>query len=182
MSRAIHGFVCLSLILAGISFLASATAQEPGLPKPGPEHARLKALEGTWDAVTTMSDGKKSKGEMSYRMECGGLWLASDFKGELAGEKFHGKGFDGYDPAKKKYVAVWVDTMLTTPLFMEGTYDPATKAMTHIGEGPGPDGKTSKMKCVTKTPDNDHQTFEMYMPGPDGKEMKMMTIEYTRRK
>ena len=46
----------------------------------------------------------------------------------------------------------------------------------------GPDGKPMKMKMVTKTIDDDHETFEMYMIGPDGKEMKGMTIEYTRRK
>ena len=182
MSRLIPCLVGLASILVIGSFAAMGHAQEPGQPKPGPEHARLKSLEGTWDAVSIMPDGKKTKGEMTFKMECGGLWLASDFKGELEGTKFHGKGFDGYDPAKKKYVAVWVDTMITSPLIMEGTYDPAKKAMTHTGETPGPDGKMAKIKCVTTTPDNDHQTFEMFMAGPDGKDMKMMTIEYTRRK
>jgi hypothetical protein len=161
-----------------------ATAQEssPPPPTPGPEHARLKKMEGTWDAVMTDGEGKKSKGEMNYKMECGGLWLTSDYKGEHDGKPFHGKGFDSYDPTKKKYVGVWIDNMITSPLQIEGTYDEKTKISTCYGECAGPDGKPMKMKLVTKTIDDDHETFEMYMIGPDGKEMKGATIEYTRRK
>jgi uncharacterized protein DUF1579 len=161
---------------------AQQEQQHPPAPKPGPEHAEMKKLEGTWDTVTTMADGKTSKGEATYKMECGGLWLTSDFKGDFQGAAFQGKGMDSYDPAKKKYVAVWVDSMMTAPLIMEGTHDKSTKTTTMSGEAPGPDGKPMKMKGVTKFTDDDHMTFEMYMPGPDGKEAKMMTIVYTRRK
>lgn len=176
MSRTIPFALSLSLMVA------VACAQQQPTPKPGPEHSHLKSLEGTWDAVITSADGKKSKGEAVYTMECGGLWLASDFKGEVEGTKFHGKGLDGYDPLKKKYVAVWVDSMITVPLVIEGTRDEATKTTTQTCECPGPDGKLMKMKMITKMPDNNHQTFEMYMIGADGKETKSMTIDYTRRK
>ena len=54
--------------------------------------------------------------------------------------------------------------------------------MTMTGEAPGPDGKPAKHKLVTHSPDNDHQTFTMYMIGADGQENKVMTIEYTRKK
>jgi hypothetical protein len=171
----------------GVTLLAlvgSALAQQssPPAPTPGPEHARLKKMEGTWDAVMTEPDGKKTKGEMTYKMECGGLWLCSDFKGEHQGKPFHGKGLDSYDPGTKKFVGVWVDSWLTSPLKVEGTYDEKTKIATSTGECNGPDGKPMKMKMVTKTIDDDHETFEMYMIGPDGKETKGATIEYTRRK
>jgi hypothetical protein len=174
----------LLAVAIAISFTVNSAAQDqpPPSPKPGPEHAELKKLEGTWDAAVTLQDGKKSKAEATYKMECGGLWLASDFKGEFDGKPFHGKGLDTYDAAKKKYVAVWVDSMMTAPLIMEGTHDESTKTTTQIGECPGPDGKPMKMKGVTKDIDNDHMTFEMYTIGPDGKETKMMTIAYTRRK
>ena len=32
-------------------------------------------MEGTWDALLHEQDGKKTKGEMTYKMECAGLWL-----------------------------------------------------------------------------------------------------------
>ena len=158
-------------------------AGPPPSPKPGPEHAKLKELEGNWDAVVTSHmDGKKSKGEASYKMECGGLWLTSDFKGQMEGQPFHGKGFDSYDATKKKHIGVWVDSMMTVPLVMEGTRDAATKTTTCTGECPGPDGKLMKVKAVTKEISANQHTFEMYMVAADGKETKTMTIEYTRRK
>jgi len=179
VSRTLAIAIGFHLLLA----VGVATAQQSSPPPtPGAEHARLKKLEGTWDAVMTEQDGKKSKGEMIYKMECGGLWLASDYKGVHAGKPFHGKGLDSYDPATKKYVGIWVDSMITSPLRVEGTYDEKTKTSTCTGECQGPDGKPMKMKMVTKTIDDDHETFEMFMIGPDGKEMKGATIEYTRRK
>jgi Protein of unknown function (DUF1579) len=174
----------LLALAAVVSFSVSALAQQspPSAPTPGPEHARLKKKEGTWDATCTEQDGKKTKGLMTYKMECGGLWLASDFKGEHMGKPFQGKGFDTYDPASKKYIGVWVDSWITSPLRLEGTYDEKTQTSTSTGECNGPDGKPMKMKMVSKHIDDDHETFEMFMIGPDGKEQKGMTIEYARRK
>jgi hypothetical protein len=182
MSRTIPFALCLNILLAAGLASAQQEQQHPPAPKPGPEHAHLNTLEGTWDALVTTSDGKKSKAEATYKMECAGLWIASDFKGEFEGKPFQGKGLDGYDPAKKKYVGVWVDSMITTPLFMEGSRDESSKTTTMTGECPGPDGKPMKMKAVTKEIDKDHMTFEMFMVGPDGKDTKAMTINSTRRK
>lgn len=181
MSRRLTMSLAVTLAISLGSVLAQE-ASPPPLPQPGPEHARLKKMEGIWDAVVTEQDGKKSKGEFVYKMECGGLWLCSDFKGQFAGQPFHGKGMDSYDPATKKYVGVWVDSYMTSPLRYEGTYDEKTKTATSIGECNGPDGKPMKARMVTKTIDDDHETFEMYITGPDGKETKVSTIEYTRRK
>jgi hypothetical protein len=182
MSRA--SLLSLSLIV----FAAAAQAQQEKKQEeftpaqPGPEHSHLKAQEGTWDCVVTGPDGKKTKAVSVNKMELGGLWLVSDFKGEMDGKPFQGKGLDTYDAAKKKYIGIWVDSMMTQPMIFEGTRDPATKTQTSLGECTGPDGKPMKMKGVTKEIDRDHTVFEMYNIGADGKEMKMMTIEYTRRK
>lgn len=173
---------CQLLLALGTVAVQDQKPLTPAAPTPGPEHARLKKMEGIWDAVMTEADGKKTKGEMIYKMECGGLWLASDFKSTHMGQPFHGKGLDSYDAAKKKYVGVWVDSFLTTPLIVEGTYDDKTKTSTSTGEASGPDGKPMKMKMITRHTDDDHETFEMYMVGPDGKETKGAVIEYTRRK
>ncbi|HEX5102276.1 MAG TPA: DUF1579 domain-containing protein [Pirellulaceae bacterium] len=152
------------------------------MPKPGPEHAYLKAMEGVWDAEMVTPDGNKSAGTMTYKMQVGGLWLTSDYKGEFAGAEFTGKGLDSYDAKKKKYVGVWVDSMITSPLIMEGDMDEKTHTLTMNTEGPGPDGKPQKMKMVTKMPDKDHMNFEMFMTGADGKETSGFKINYTRKK
>jgi len=151
------------------------------LPAPGPEHEALKRLEGEWIATVRMGD-QETPGTMTLKMECGGLWLVSDFRSEFGGQKFQGRGMDGYDPVKKKYVSVWVDSMSTRPILFEGDFDKQKKTMTMTGEGPGPDGKPAKYRNTTHTPDDNHQTFIMYVTGTDGKETKMMTIEYVRKK
>lgn len=176
MSSVIRWCAVLSVSLV---FVASAFAQES--PKPGPEHQKLKELEGTWDTVMKFGD-TESKGTVVYKMEVGGLWLTSDFQGEFAGEKFSGKGLDSYDAGKKKYVSVWVDSMITSPLVTEGTYDKDGKVLTMTGEGPGPDGKPMKLKMTTEHKDKNSMLFTMFGPGPDGKEAAMFSITYKRRK
>jgi len=168
-----------SLILALAVSSTSVFGQNPVAP--GPEHEVLKRIEGTWSAKIKMGDDESS-GTATYKMVCGGLWLSSDFQGEFFGQPFSGRGMDTFDPEKKKYVSVWVDSMSARPLLMEGTYDKEKKTLTMTGEAPGPDGKLARHKLVTQMPDNDHQTFTMYIVGPDGQETKMMTIEYTRKK
>ena len=164
----------------------AATAQEPELSKPGPEHAVLKEMEGTWDAVMTMpgapKDAPASKGKAVYKMELGGLWLTSTFEGDFGGAKFEGRGIDGYDQFKKKYTGVWVDSMSSTPMFFEGARDEKTKVLTMTTEHPGPDGKMAKWKTQSSSKDKDHHTFKMFLIGEGGKGEEMFTIEYTRKK
>ena len=154
----------------------SARAQEPA--KPGPEHAVLKKMEGTWDATMKM-EGMEAKATAVYKMDLGGLWLSSTFEGDLGGMKFSGRGYDTYDAAKKKYVGLWLDSMSTSPMVMEGTHDAAKKTMTMTGEGPGMDGKPTKFKAVSVMPDDNTINFSMYMG-----EMKepAFTIVYKRKK
>lgn len=179
MKSKIHFPLIGTLLLAfGLSHL---TALGQGAPTPGPEHEMLKKMEGTWGATIKM-EGDETKGTATYKMECGGLWLMSDFQGEFFGQKFQGRGMDGFDPEKKKFVSVWVDSMSSRPMMLEGTYDKEKKTMTMTGEGPGPDGKPVKQKTVTQQVDNDHQTFTMYFVGADGQENKVLTIEYVRKK
>jgi hypothetical protein len=166
------GAATLAVVLA----VPAARAQEA--PKPGPEHELLKKHEGTWE--TTMKfGGMESKGTVTYKMELGGLWLVSSLESELFGQKFTGKGLDTYDPNKKKYVSIWVDSMSTGPVLMEGTYDKEKKALTMAGEGPGMDGKPTKYKSVSEMPDDDTTNFTMYIG--DGKD-PAFTIVYKRKK
>jgi len=169
----------LSLLSSLMLLASTAVAQEP--PQPGPEHVKLKQLEGTWDATMNFG-GQESKATVTYKMELGGFWLTSNFEGEFAGQKFQGRGLDGYDPAKKKYIGVWVDSMSTSPVVSEGTFDKDGKVLTMTGEGPGPDGKPVRYKMTTEHKDKDTQIFTMFAPGPDGNEATMFTVTYKRRK
>jgi hypothetical protein len=108
----------------------------------------------------------------------GGFWQISEFKSEIMGQPFEGRGTSGYDPAQKKYVGTWVDTMTPGLATVEGTYDAATKTLTATMEGPGPDGGRVKMKETTQWTDADTRVFTMYAPNGN----VMMKITYKRRK
>jgi hypothetical protein len=174
---------CLWVVVgcAGGMLLVNGMVRAQEAPKPGPEHDLLKRLEGSWEA-TVKAGPEESKGTMTYKMEMGGLWLVSSFKSNFGGMKFEGKGLDSYDAAKKKFVGVWVDSMMTAPMITEGTFDKEGKVLTMTGEGPGLDGKPAKLKMVTELKDNDTQVFTMFAPDKDGKDQVAMTITYKRKK
>lgn len=180
-------FVVAGVVLAGTAYTQEKKDQPPVM-KPGPEHALLKQMEGTWDASIKMSGppgapAMDSKGTMTFKMDLGGFWLVSNFEGQMMGQKFQGHGLSGYDPLQKKYVGVWADSMAPYLLRTEGSWDKAGKVLTEIGEGPDPEtGKTEKMKMVTEIKDKDTMLFTMYMPGKDGKDAVMFTIHYKRKK
>jgi hypothetical protein len=165
----------VGVCVAGLLVVATARAQEPA--KPGPEHAKLKELVGTWDATVKMM-GQESKATCTYRMGLGDLWLLSNFNGDFGGMKFTGHGVDGYDTAKKKYVGFWVDSMSTGMIQLEGEYDAEKKVLTMTGDSVGPDGKPVKMKTTSEMPDKDTIVFKMFMGGTPE---PMMTINYKRK-
>lgn len=173
----------LSVAAAALIFLAvSAPAQD--YPKPGAEHELLKQLTGVWDAHVKCSlpTPQESKGEYTAKMDLGGFFLVTEFKGEMAGKPFQGRSLNGYDPFKKKYVGVWVDSMSPGIYTSEGAFDKSGKVLTETLEGPCPEGKPMRMRAVTQVKDKDHLHFQMYLRGEDGKESLMMEIAYTRKK
>ncbi len=173
------------LVVSGLVLSTMVRAQD--MPKPGPEHAKLKETAGAWNAVikSTFEPGKpphESKGEYMAKLDVGGFFLITEFKASFGGVPFHGRGITGYDPYKKKYVGVWVDSMSPGIFRSEGVYDKTGKILTEMMEGPDPKGKIMKMRSVTEMKDADHMTFRMYAQGENGKEALMMEIAYTRKK
>jgi len=166
------------LCSVAILVLAAPLLQAQAPPAPGPEFDVLKKMVGNWD-LTMKAAGMEFKGSVTYKMELGGLWLASSLESELFGAKFSGKGLDTYDAAKKKYISVWVDSMTTSPTVMEGTFDKAKKTLTLAGEGPGMDGTPTKFKSVSEMPDDNTIIFSMFMG--DVKEPSFV-ITYKRKK
>jgi hypothetical protein len=166
-----------SLCVLAMFLVPSMVVAQEG-PKPGPEHEILKKHVGEW-SFTMKFGGMETKGTSSYKMDLGGLWLASSLECELFGAKFQGRGMDTYDAAKKKYIGIWVDSMGTQPLVMEGDYDAAKKSLTLVGTGPGMDGKPTTFKSVSLMPDDDTIEFTMYIG--ETKE-PAFTVSYKRKK
>jgi hypothetical protein len=109
----------------------------------------------------------------------GGFWQLTEFKSEMMGQPFEGRGATGYDPTRKKYVGTWVDTMTPGYYTTEGAYDAAAKTMTATMEGPDPSGAVTRSRTTTEWKDPDTRVFTIY--GPDGKAVGMR-ITYKRRK
>ncbi len=167
-----------AVTMAAVLTAASALAQQPEAPKPGPEHEMLKKKEGTW-TTAMKAGGAEFKGMVTYKMELGGLWLVGGFEGDSPAGKFSGKSLDTYDAKTKTFVGVWADSMGTKPMNMAGTYDKATKTTTQTGDGEGMDGKPAKWKSVSVDTDDDTIDFRMFVG--DAKE-PMFTITYKRKK
>jgi hypothetical protein len=175
----------LSVATALVLLASGVRAQD--FPKPTAEHDLLKQMAGVWDAQIkcTFEPGKppqESKGEFSAKLDLGGFFLVTEIKAELAGMPFQGRGLTGYDPFKKKYVGVWVDSMSPALYTIEGSFDKSGKVFTEMMEGPDPKGKPMKMRAVTEVKGNERMQFSMFARGDDGKESLMMEIAYTRKK
>ena len=152
----------------------SALAQEP--LKPGKEHGFLAEVEGDW-VVKMHSQGGDVLGSCTYKMAHNGLWLTSTLAIKMPEGPFTGQGLDSYDPVKKKYVAIWVDSMSASPMMLEGDRSQDGKKMTMSGKGPGPDGKPTVYNTETEYINKDKHTFKMWMGPVTGEPMFVATYE-----
>jgi hypothetical protein len=160
--------------------------------KPGPEHERLKAYVGDWDADVSFNcpldnSVQKSKGVMHVKPILGDRYLQMNYEGEMAGPDgktmmpFKGMGVSGFDKGKKKYTNVWLDEMSTGMMITEGTAD--GNVLTLEGQCVDPmSGKPMKVKEVITETDSTHHKYELHMTGPgEEKMMTVLEIQYTKR-
>lgn len=164
-----------------------AMAAMEAYAKPGAEHAKLKSLEGTWEATITMwMDPKappmemKGKGDMKMVMD---RYLEQDFTGDMGGMAFQGRGIVAYNNVTKKYQSTWIDNMGTGIITGEGTADKDGNLTFTLTSTDPMKGKNVKMKDVWKFgADGKTYTSEMWGPPPKGgKDYKMMQIVYTKK-
>lgn len=154
---------------------------------PGPFHEFLAKRVGTWDYRIVMwcepnDPPMESTGVLESKMVLGGRYLVDHAVGSDPNQPFEGKGLIGYDNLKKKFVAVWVDTMSTGIMMSEGQCDAAGTTFTYQGQYTDPvSGAMKTCKSVEEITDPDHWTMRMYDVLPDGTEVKMMEITYTRK-
>ena len=166
------------------------------LAKTNENHKMLAELNGTWSYTVKMWMGdpnakpQESKGTAVRKSTMDGRYFVMDVTGKMqmpgADGKpkdvtFKGMGVEGYDNVKKKFVGSWIDNMGTGIMMSEGTYDPATKALTYTGEEEMVPGMKQKVREVVKLVDKDHMALEWY-EDHGGQEAKTMEINYTRKK
>ncbi|MHC5113816.1 MAG: DUF1579 domain-containing protein [Planctomycetota bacterium] len=162
------------------------------LAEPGPEHAQLRAMAGTWHQKNThwMTPGAPpdiSESIATFKPIMGGRFMVEHISGEheFMGEKrdFEGMGIFGYDNLKQKHVYAWVDNHGTMIMTGEGTADSTGKVITYYSTIPDPTtGSTMEFKSVSRIVNNDKTIFEMHQKNPDGTWMQNMEIVGTRMK
>lgn len=184
---------------------ASATGQPPNpqemmkqmmeMSKLNENHKLLADMNGSWNYSIKMwmnpdpnAKPQESKGTATRKSVMNGRYVAMDVTGKMKmpGEdgktkdvQFKGMSVEGYDNAKQKFVSSWIDNMGTGIQFSEGTYDPASKALTFASEIEMMPGMKMPVREVLKLTDKDHMLLEWYETH-GGQEKKTMEIAYTR--
>jgi len=167
------------------------------LAKLNENHKLLANMAGHWNYTVKMwmSGDPNSKPEVAkgtserkpimdgrfFVMDVKGQMEMPDAQGKMKNMTFIGKGIEGYDNVKKKFVGTWIDNMGTGIMMSEGDYDPATKTFTYTGEVEAIPGMKQKIREVVKVQDKDHHIFEWY-ENRGGQEVKTMEIAYARQK
>jgi hypothetical protein len=157
------------------------------MPEPGPEHALLKPMDGTFTAKVTMwmgpGDPTVSTGKMTNSLQLTGLYLRHDYQGDASDGPFpfEGQGYFGYNSTAGEFEGFWIDNASTAMQMETGTVDKSGKVFVMHSEFVMPGvGVTFQKRSVITVTDNDHHTMESFITPPGGDEMKNMVIEYQR--
>ena len=135
-------------------------------------HKLLADMNGNWNYTIKFwmnpdpnAPPQQSKGTATRKSVMGGRYFEMDVSGkmQMPGEdgkmkdiQFKGMAIEGYDNAKKKFVASWIDNMGTGIQSSEGTYDPATKTFTYNMEMEPMPGMKQQVRELLKVTDKDH--------------------------
>lgn len=154
---------------------------------PGPQHDWLRQFEGIWTVSGSMmmtpdSHPMPFSGTSTFTMILDGHYLKEHNVSDDADMPFEGLGYMGYDHAKKKYVASWMDSMSTSIMQADGSIDETTGKLLTTGTYYDPTrGAYVTMQGETWFVDDDTIQADMYQPGPDGKPFKSMSMQYRRK-
>jgi hypothetical protein len=181
-----HNITCLTFLVVLAVSSAINAQEEPEFPVPEKEHQWLKQFVGQWDSESEakMSPDQppmKCTGTMSSRM-LGGFWLVAELTGEMPGMTVTAIQTIGYDPAKKKYVGTWVDSVTTYMWKYEGTVDDSGKTLVLEAEGPNfmAGDKIMKFRDAYTFKSKDHIVTTSSAQSEDGSWVQFMTGHFRR--
>lgn len=170
------------LIAALVGMSAVAQAQSV---KPGPEHARLMAMVGTWDLEMTFwfqpgRPGVSIKGTSVIRPLFDGLFIEEKIEGMLAAP-FTTLAWTGFNTATRQYEATRIASTNSIRIAETGPYDEQTKQFELKAEYPFA-GETWRQRTIIEQPSADAMHAASYMSFGSVPEWKGVEIKYTRRK
>jgi hypothetical protein len=180
--RGIAALAALAMLPAG---LARGQDQKPPHATPSDEHSVLNQFVGEWKSTGKGMDPSGKMTDMPGfefdRMVLGDFWLFFVYNSQIAGKPFVGHGMIGYDPARKKYVGSWVDSMSPYMTTFEGTTDKTNKILTLETFGTDPmTEKSCKGRMVFEFQDQDHRSLKSYKMDDSGESKLVFELHYTR--
>ena len=152
---------------------------------PGPEHARLTAMAGTWDVDMTFRfrpDGPPMavKATSTIRPLLGGLFIEEAIEGTLNGTPFATLAWTGFNTSTRQYEATRIATTNTARIAETGTYDERTKQFELKADYPLA-GDTWHQRTVIQQSSPDAMTATSYLSFGNVPEWKAVEIKYSRK-
>lgn len=152
---------------------------------PGPEHARLTAMAGTWDVDMTFRfrpDGPPVavKATSTIRPLLGGLFIEEAIEGTLNGTPFTTLAWTGFNTSTRQYEATRIATTNTARIAETGTYDERTKQFELKADYPLA-GDTWHQRTVIQQSSPDAMTATSYLSFGNVPEWKAVEIKYSRK-
>ena len=177
---------CLAVLWA-VSAPAGAHRQTSGgdLSSPGPEHAVLDLLAGSWNVTIVFPDGRG--GQLEGRATCEAVWtVGGRFLRQVYRSSFGGKPLEvvrylGFDRHRGRYLEVHFESTHTDMLLGEGSIDVGRRVMTATGTHMDIlAGRPAKVRTVTTIVDRDAFTLTMEYLDTAGQPARVVTLRHRR--
>lgn len=180
-------------IVSGMLVIASAVVAtldaKPATPRvvtgPGPEHARLTALTGTWDVELTFwfQPGKPpvvSKGVSTIQPLFDGSFIEERIEGALNGVPFTTLAWTGFNTSTHQYEATRIASTNTIQIAEAGVWDDTARHFELKGSYMLA-GQTWTQRTVIEPSTANTMVVASYLSFGKVPEWKAVEIRYTRR-
>lgn len=152
------------------------------MARPGPEHERLAALAGRWEAtIRSAAPPMSFTTEVENRLTMGGRFLESRAGGAVGGMPFEALTILGFDRGPGVYTAVGFDTFGTFYVTGAGPWDAAAERAVLSGSyRDAVTGHAHVYEFIWTVPSPDRYTWAIVFLEGDRRQT-VMEIEYRRR-
>ena len=155
------------------------------MPAPGPEHARLTALCGTWDVELAFwfkpgAAGVTSKGTSTIRPLFDGLFVEEKIEGALNGAPFTTLSWTGFNAATHQYEATRIASTNTIRIAETGAWDEQARQF-ELQAAYSLAGDTWTQRTVIQPTSADAMIVASYLSFGKVPEWKGVEIKYTRK-
>src|SRR5262245_11053644 len=145
----------------------------------------LNRLVGEWDVeVTYVLPGGERRGSAQMRSAwvLNGHFVRQEYDAPMGDVVFSTWQFVGYDPVRKRFTILKMDSLDDAMLYADGELSPDGRVLTFVGQRSDMMTRTTgRLRQVLTLTDPDHFTLEWWLTGSNGREMKTVSMVHTRK-